>query len=430
MQPLLLLAAAAFCSAGPLPRDNLHGAGYSYLMRRECDTPCGSDNQYCCGSGETCDVSNGVAKCVGGKGGWVGDYTTTWTETRTYTSTIMTRWEPAPEPTKGVDCVPKNDEQEQCGEICCAGWQTCAYKGQCSAKPGYDEPTAVVITSDGKLTTQYSAPYRVTGTTTIVNSGAPTESDEGTATATDAEATATETSDEAAAGATGTGGGGLSAGAIAGIVIGVIAGVALLLLLCFCCIARGLWVALFGKKDKDKESRERVDVYEERYSRHGSRPPASASAHSRRPRHKGWFGFGRKGGSPSAAGDRREKEKNSDGKKWLGIAGLAATLLALLNLKKDKRPASTKPARSSRGSSRSRYSDSYYSYSDYTSPTQAPADEQTALVAQETVERQVDQGRTTLVTAGDETFKSPFLAHFISFVSHIHPVLYMTIHLT
>src|SRR6478735_2405693 len=195
----------------------------------------------------------------------------------------MTRSEPALEPTKGVDCVPKNDEQEQCGEICCAGWQTCAYKGQCSAKPGYDEPTAVVITSDGKLTTQYSAPYRVTGTTTIVNSGAPTESDEGTATATDAEATATETSDEAAAGATGTGGGGLSAGAIAGIVIGVIAGVALLLLLCFCCIARGLWVALFGKKDKEKS--ERVDVYEERYSRHGSRPPPSASPHSRRPRH-------------------------------------------------------------------------------------------------------------------------------------------------
>ncbi|CEI64915.1 hypothetical protein FVEN_g3411 [Fusarium venenatum] len=367
-QPLLLLAAAALCSAGPLPRDSLHDAGYSYLMRRDCDSYCGSDNQYCCGSGETCETSDGVAKCVAAKGGWVGDYTTTWTETRTYTSTLMTRWEPAPEPTKGVDCVPKNDEQEQCGEICCAGWQTCAYKGQCSAKPGYDAPTAVVITSDGKLTTQYSAPYRVTGTTTIVNSGAPTESESGTATETDAEATATETSDEAAAGESGTGGGGLSAGAIAGIIIGVIAGVALLLLLCFCCIARGLWVALFGKKDKDKESRERVDVYEERYSRHGSRPPASASAHSRRPRHKGWFGFGgKKGGSPSSAGDRREKK--SDGKKWLGIAGLAATLLALLNLKKDKRPASTKPARSSRGSSRSRYSDSYYSYSDYTSPT-------------------------------------------------------------
>ncbi|KAM0564026.1 hypothetical protein ACHAPJ_000234 [Fusarium lateritium] len=360
---LLLLAAAGLGSAGPLPRDNLHDQGWSFLMLRGCDSYCGSDNQYCCGSGETCQTANGVANCVAAKGGWVGDYTTTWTETKTYTSTIMTRWEPAPEPTKGVDCVPKNDEQEACGEICCAGWQTCAYKGQCSAKPGYDEPTAVVITTDGKVTTRYSAPYRVTGTTTITNSGAPTETESGTATETDAEATATETSEGAAAGESGTGGGGLSGGAIAGIVIGVIAGVALLLLLCFCCIARGLWALLFGKKDKDKESRERVDVYEERYSRHGSRPPPSASAHSRRPKHKGWFGFG--GGSPSAAGDRREKK--SGGKKWLGVAGLAATLLALLNLKKDKRPASSKPARSSRGSSR--YSDSYYSYSDYTSPT-------------------------------------------------------------
>ncbi|KAG5657118.1 hypothetical protein KAF25_001707 [Fusarium avenaceum] len=367
-RPLLLVAAAAaLCSANPLPRDDLHDRGYSYLMHRACDSYCGSDNQYCCDSGETCQTADGVANCVAAKGGWVGDYTTTWTETRTYTSTIMTRWEPAPEPTKGVNCVPKNDEQEQCGEICCAGWQTCAFKGQCSAKPGYDEPTAVVITTDGKVTTRYSAPYRVTGTTTITNSGAPTESESATETETDASATATETSEGAAAGESGTGGGGLSAGAIAGIVIGVIAGIALLMLLCFCCIARGLWVALFGKKDKEKS--ETVDVYEERYSRHGSRPPASASAHSRRPRHKGWFGFGGKGkgGSPSSAGDRREKK--SDGKKWLGIAGLAATLLALLNLKKDKRPASTKPARSSRGSSRSRYSDSYYSYSDYTSPT-------------------------------------------------------------
>ncbi|KAF5008220.1 hypothetical protein FDECE_5495 [Fusarium decemcellulare] len=350
---LLLLAAARLASANPLPRDNLHDFGYSYLMNRACDSYCGSDNQYCCGSSEVCQTADGVAKCVGG---YVGEFTTTWTETKTYTSTIMTRWEPAPEPTAGVDCVPKNDQQEACGEICCAGWQTCAFEGQCSAKPGYDEPTAVVVTTDGKVTTRYSAPYRVTGTTTITTSGVQSTE---TGTETFTSATATETSEEAEAGGGG-GGGGLSAGAIAGIVIGAIAGVALLLLLCFCCIARGIWVALFGKKDKDKESHERVDVYEERYSRHGSRPPPSA--YSKRSKHSGWFGGG---GAPSAAGDR--KEKKSGGKKWLGIAGLAATLLALLNLKKDKRPASSKPSRSSRASSR--YSDSYYSYSDYTSPS-------------------------------------------------------------
>ncbi|KAF4961888.1 hypothetical protein FZEAL_11009, partial [Fusarium zealandicum] len=165
---LVLLAVAGLGSAKPLPRDDLHDLGYSYLMPRACDSYCGSDNQYCCGSNEVCQTADGVANCVKG---YVGAFTTTWTETKTYTSTIMTRWEPAPEPTEGVDCVSKNDEQEACGYICCAGWQTCAYDGQCSAKPGYDEPTAVIITSDGKVTTRYSAPYRVTGTTTITTSG-------------------------------------------------------------------------------------------------------------------------------------------------------------------------------------------------------------------------------------------------------------------
>ncbi|KAF4978930.1 hypothetical protein FZEAL_4768 [Fusarium zealandicum] len=362
LSPLLLLAVAGLVSAKPLPRDSLHDFGYSFLRYRACDAYCGSDNQICCGSSEVCQTVNDVATCVGGKGGVIAAITTTWTETRTYTSTLMTHWEPAPEPTAGVDCVPKNDEQEACGNICCAGWQTCAYEGQCSAKPGYEEPTAVVITSNGKVTTQYSAPYRVTGTTTITNDGSET-TETASETASE-EPTATETSEEAEAGGAGTGGGGLSAGAIAGIVIGALAGLALLSLLCFCCIARGIWVALFGKKDKDKESHERVDVYEERYSRHGSRPPASAAAHSKRSKHGGWFGGGKK--APSSAGDRREKK--SGGKKWLGVAGLAATLLALLNIKKDKRPAS-KPARSSRGSSR--YSDSYYSYSDYTSPSKS-----------------------------------------------------------
>ncbi|KAK7421053.1 hypothetical protein QQX98_002411 [Neonectria punicea] len=361
-RPLLLLAAAGLTAATPFPRDNLHDAGFSYLMPRGCSSYCGADNQYCCDSSEVCTTLDNVATCVA-DGSYYGAVTTTWTETRTYTSTIMTLWDAAPEATAGVDCVPKNKQQEACGTICCAGWQTCAFEGQCSAKSGMEGGTTVVVTSNGKVTTQYSAPYRVTGTTTFTTDGVrstETASDEtASETGTSASATATSDNDTIGAGGDGTGGN-LSAGAIAGIVIGTIVGVALLLLLCFCCIARGLWVAVFGKKKKE-ESRERIDVYEERYSRHGSRPP---TAHSKRNEHKGWFGKG-KGGGPSSAGSRREK-KESSGKKWLGIAGLAATLLALLNLKKDKKPAS-KPARSSRGSSR--YSDSYYSYSDYTSPS-------------------------------------------------------------
>ncbi|KAH7133653.1 hypothetical protein EDB81DRAFT_109313 [Dactylonectria macrodidyma] len=355
LRPLLLLAAAGLAAAKPYPRDNLHDAGFSYLMPRDCDSYCGADNQYCCESGEVCTTLDQVATCIA-DGSYVGAIVTTWTETRTYTSTIMTLWDAAPEATAGVDCIPQNSVQEACGTICCAGWQTCASTGQCSAKSGMEDGTTIVVTSNGKVTTQYSAPYRVTGTTVITTEGVlsgSTASETGSATS----SSATATSDSDIIGADGDDngtGGGLSAGAIAGIVIGTIAGVALLLLLCFCCIVRGLWVAIFGKK-KDKDSSERVDVYEEHYSRHGSRP---ATVHSKRPAHKRWFGGG---GAPSSAGSRREKKDS--GKKWLGIAGLAATLLALLNLKKDKKP-SSKPSRSSRGSSR--HSDSYYSYSDYT----------------------------------------------------------------
>jgi hypothetical protein len=120
------------------------------------------------------------------------------------------------------------------------------------------------------------------------------------------------------------------------------------MLLCFCCIARGIWNAIFGKK---KERSEKVVTEEEiRYSsRHGSRAP---SAFSRRDRHSGWFG-----GRPSSGADRREKK--SGGGWWLGLAGGAAALLALLSFrKKDNKPA--------RRQQSSRYTGSSYTYSDAT----------------------------------------------------------------
>lgn len=368
---LLLAVTVTTVSATPYPRDSLHDAGYSYLMLRDCKAYCGASNELCCRPNEACTtLANSVATCVGRqglKGRQNGAIVTTWTETHTYTKTLMTNWAPPPQPTEGVDCIPQSPEQEACGKICCAGWQTCAAKGQCSSKFGYAEPSTIIITSDGKVTTQYSAPYRITGTTTITHGVDPTGTNTpgaGIVTRTiSGTAVATETGDGGAIGADGghegTGGGGLSPGAIAGIVIGVLAGVALLLLLAFCCIARGLWHVLFGKK-KDK-SHEHVDVYEERYSRHGSRAP---SAYSRRDQHSGWFG---KGGSPSSAGSRRHEKpekKKSSGAKWLGLAGGAATLLALLNMKKDKKPSSRKAP--------SRYSNSYYSYdASTTSPSKS-----------------------------------------------------------
>ncbi|PNP38252.1 hypothetical protein TGAMA5MH_09825 [Trichoderma gamsii] len=347
---IALLATAALVSAGPFPRDDQSDLGYAFLFQRDgCDgTPCGSDSQYCCDSTELCTTLSGnVATCLGGYGA----YTSTWTETRTFTTTYFTHWAPVPTPTAGVNCVPQDSQQAACGAICCAGWQTCAFQGQCSAKPGYAEPTPVVIVTDGHTTTQYSAPYRVTGTTTITSVQ--------TGTNTGASATATGDGEAIGAGSKTTNGNGLSPGAIAGIVIGTLVGVALLLLLCFCCIARGLWAAIFGKRRSNDSSVREEEVIEERYSKGGSRA-ASASAYSRRDRHGGWFGGSSRPATSTVVTDRREKRKSSSGGcwKWLGIGAVAATLFTLLNLKKDKRPNSRK--------SPSRYSNSYYSYSDYT----------------------------------------------------------------
>jgi hypothetical protein len=343
---LLLSSKLPQATAFPFSRQENHEAGYAALMPRQCAMYCGWSNSYCCGEGTNCVTANGIASCSA-KGGF-GVYTTTWTETRTFTSTIT--------PIQSIDttatCVPQNPGEKTCGWICCASWQYCAYNGQCAPLPGVSEPVGgatqtIVITTNGVVTTQFSAPYRVTSATVtgVFTSGASTAFT----------ATTTTTTSATAIGATGGGtGSSLSGGAIAGIVIGVLVGISLLLLLCFCCIARGIWNALCGgSRRRRNRERERVEVVDERYSRHGSRV---ASAHSRRTRHTGWFGLGGGGGS-----DRDRREKRSSGAGWLGLAGGALTLLALLNLTKDKK----RPARKERSS----YSGSYYTAS-HTSPSE------------------------------------------------------------
>ncbi|KAM0322864.1 hypothetical protein ACHAQA_009205 [Verticillium albo-atrum] len=366
--PALLLAALALLSspsrvdAHPYPLQNNNNnnfdAGFRFIMPRDCVQRCGSDGQYCCGSGEECFTSVGIAGCSGGSDGNYGIYTTTWTETNTFTSTITTPFPAAPtkEAGGGVGgsevCVPQNEGETSCGTICCDVWQQCASEANslCEPRPGYGGGLITTTVTDGNghtITTRYSAPYRVTSTT-FTNSA-------GSATSTGAIGTGTAIPNEGDNGEdSGTGGGGLSAGAIAGIVIGTLAGIGLLMLICFCCIARGLWALLCGGKKKDDRRRsERTEVYEEHYrgggAAAGSRMP---STHSRRDRHTGWFG-----GRPTSAGARRDPEKDrSSGKKWLGLGAGAATLLALLNMTKDKK----KPERKAR----SRYTDSYYSYTD------------------------------------------------------------------
>jgi hypothetical protein len=43
--------------------------------------------------------------------------------------------------------VPLDEDEESCGPICCAKWQTCAFEGQCSAKSGFSDSTHIADTT-------------------------------------------------------------------------------------------------------------------------------------------------------------------------------------------------------------------------------------------------------------------------------------------
>lgn len=331
----------------------LEAAGYGYLLARDCANPCGMDSQYCCGSGEKCFTSNGLAGCTAQAGGGFALFTTTWTQTQTFTSTGSTYFPAATTQAPNQCIVPPGSGWTSCGSICCAENQYCDKLNQCSAKMRW---TTSTYTSGGTvMTTQFSAPYRVTGSGVATSTGDPA-------------ATGTTGNQDGAEGGGG-GGGGLTAGQIAGIVVGVLAAVAILIAICACCVVRGLclgMMSLLGLGKKDTRKTEKTTV-EEHYVRRGT-SRATSGAHSRRDKHSGWFsGSGR----PSTVTSRKEKKKDS-GAGWLGLAGAAGTILLLLGLKRDedkkkktvieeKRRASRRP-RSER--SASTWTESYTSYTD------------------------------------------------------------------
>ncbi|KAI1187158.1 hypothetical protein F5B17DRAFT_430785 [Nemania serpens] len=348
LAPLLL---ASLTAAVPYPRDALRDNGYGYLMSQQCSEYCGAENELCCSADETCYTSAGTPSCTTGLANLLAerDYTTTWTETRTYTSTISSWFVPTTTAGVGANggpCVPPpGSGQIACGVICCAAWQYCDHPGQCLANPGFSTWTEVVTTGT-YVTTQFSAPYRPTsGPSSTVTSPTGTF------------ASASQSASHTTPAAVTTTGSSLSGGAIAGIVIGTIAGVILLLLLCFCCIARGLWAVVSGifGGGKKRRSSERIEVTEERYSRHGS---ATAAA---RPTHRTWFGVGGGGGGgggrPSGAGARKEKKSGGSGLGWAVAATGALALLLGLKRSDKRKPSSHRRSRSDWSSSY--YSDSY-----------------------------------------------------------------------
>ncbi|KUI57881.1 hypothetical protein VP1G_05137 [Cytospora mali] len=417
--PTLLLSLVALIQpilANPYPKDDLHNSlGIGFLMDRSCATYCGVDNQYCCSEGQACTTSGTIAGCTDtAYGGGYALYTTTWTETDTFTSTLSSYYAVTTASAGGTCTPPAGSSQIACGSICCASWQYCAYDGQCSANAGSGTTTTAVagggggaattaitsykttITSAGStITTQYSAPYRVTSgsetasttsNTAFLESATSTGSGNGTAVT--------------------TGGSSLSGGAIAGIVIGVIAGVVILLAICACCIMRGLWhglLAIFGlgprKKQRSRShDRETIIIEEERYARHGGPPIVGGAASAARDRHDSWFAARPARSSRAAATDSRrvsqsEKRRESTNAGWMG-AGAMGTMLGILGLRQNqKRKAEQQARRTSRRPSRrarsevssSYFEDSYtasspselssdYTYaSDYTRPPQPHA---------------------------------------------------------
>ncbi|KAH7342220.1 hypothetical protein BKA65DRAFT_287757 [Rhexocercosporidium sp. MPI-PUGE-AT-0058] len=347
---VVVLSQTDLANAGPYPKDELHDLGFAFLQPRQCVMYCGSENQFCCTAGQGCFTTANIAGCTatagllgaGGAGGY-GVYTTTWTETdlRTKTATISyalstTAVVVAPVPTAAdtpLICTTSLG-QSSCDKICCAANQRCAGPNSCTA-----------YSSTYLGTSTYVAPVRPTSggvsTATLITSATTTVPFQAPATASGSTFPITQDN----------GGGGLSAGAIAGIVIGVIAGIILLLLLCFCCIVKagfdGL-LAIFGLGKKRHRSTERVEVIEERYSRHGSH----AGGASRRDTHTGWFG----GSRPARVTEKRKKEGGFGGLGMVG-AGLLG-LAAVLGLKRnhDKK---TKSHRSDVSTSSYTYSDSY-----------------------------------------------------------------------
>ena len=322
----------------------------------ERDITCGEQGLYTCTGAQACYTNAAqVAYCsvpgeavVTGEGGYA-VYTITYTETdlvlrtSTYTSswyaaaTTTSNWVPV----ASAAICDTSQEQTSCGAICCAADQVCAYAGSCAPRPsstGALTSWTYIVSTMATTTSTYSAPLRPTGTTSTSVTTTGTFIPVATASGSTLPIVSSSTSHS------------LSGGAIAGIVIGTIAGIILLLLICFCCIVKagfdGL-LALFGLGNrKNRRSRERVEVVEERYSRHGS------GTASRRDTHTGWFGAG---GRPARVDSTRKKKSSGFG----GLGAVGAGLLGLAVILGLKRRHDRKEMVERSDISSSYYTDSY-----------------------------------------------------------------------
>ncbi|KAL4744467.1 hypothetical protein BDW72DRAFT_208993 [Aspergillus terricola var. indicus] len=306
------------------------------LEQRSCDNPCGYYSQLCCASDETCITDdNNQAVCSSsssgsgsGSGTWE-TYSTTWVVTETDVETrtsVWSSWVAAPTSTSG-SCRSDLGESE-CGSDCCSASEVCSSDKKCVLAA----TTSIWATDTGTAT----APVRPTDSSTVTE----------TATTTQAFETPVTTDGSPALGVDAPDDGGLSGGAIAGIVIGTLAGVFLLFLLCLCLCARGLLNSILACLGIGRRRREETYV-EEHHSHHTHRPGRT------------WFGT-----RPS--GPSHEDEHKSGWGKLATIGIVLGAIALCLGLRRKKDHSDEK-------SSTSYTYPSYYSY--YTSTTRAQTDE-------------------------------------------------------
>ena len=372
----VILSSTHLASSKPYPRDaSLLGRQNSVLDIRACSNPCGWLGQLCCAADQACytDVG-GQAQCgaisigaavtgaVPVNGQW--QYFTT-TYVRTDLVTIVTTFStfipavtvttsppvqtlvatiPVVTPTASFTavCNPALNEQP-CGTICCASGQFCQTLGQCAAYGGSSvNAVSTIFVAPTVSSASASAFIRPTSNTV------QTVTSTGTATTTIPFQTPIATNGSAIIGMMAANNNGLSGGSIAGIVIGVLAGIFLLFLLCAClCFKTALdgLLGIFGG-GKKKRRTETITI-EERHSHHSG---GVATGGGRR-----WFG-----NRPARV--ERPPKKSSGVGGAVGVAGILTALAVILGLRRKGRRVDEK---SDYGTGSS------YTYSDYTSASKS-----------------------------------------------------------